>query len=104
MKYAQYLAVVVALAVILSLSAWAKESNKGTMQLDEVAHIGKTQLQPGIYKVEWSGNQPAVQVNIMQHDKIVATTSGKLQHDRDLTQDAVVLKPMNNGSQEKSHH
>lgn len=103
MKCGKYLILVAIVSVLLPLSALAKDANKGEMHLLETARVGTTQLQPGTYKVEWNGDGPAVQVNIMQHSRTVATTSAKLlTDDRAARQDAVVLKQMNDGSHEKT--
>lgn len=74
----KYLASIAALALAFSLSAFAKTSNSGSFDLTDTAQIGSTVLQPGHYKVEWSGSDTALQVSILQHGKTVATTQGKL--------------------------
>jgi hypothetical protein len=44
------------------------------------------------YKVEWQGTGSAVQVSFQQNGKTVATASGTLKNDDQVTQDAIVTK------------
>jgi hypothetical protein len=56
-------------------------------------------LEPGTYKVEWNGAGPTVQINILQGNKTVATTSGRIvELQRPSSYDDVVLKPVANGN------
>jgi len=92
MQCGKFLTLFAAIVMLVPLSAWAREKNEGTLQLFDVVEIGSTQLQPGTYKVEWNGNGPEVQVNVLQGKKTVATTSAKLQtSDRPAPQDAVTV-------------
>lgn len=97
MTYLKYSAILLTLGLLLPLSALAKDSDHGSMQLIQPAWIGSTQLQPGRYKVDWNGNGPMVTVNVMKGNKTVATTSATLKtNDQGVNQDAVVIAPAKN--------
>ena len=61
-------------ALLFSSSAFAGgNNNKGTLRLDEKVTVDGTPLNPGNYKVEWTGNGPDVKVSILQGGQTVAT-------------------------------
>jgi hypothetical protein len=78
MRLIKYLASIVAVAVVLSLGAFAKDQNSGKFDLTQTARVGSTTLQPGHYKAEWTGPSNALQISIIQNGKTVATTKGHL--------------------------
>lgn len=78
MRLIKYLASIVAVAVVLSLGAFAKDQNSGKFDLAQTARVGSTTLQPGHYKAEWTGPNNALHISILQDGKTVATTQGKL--------------------------
>jgi hypothetical protein len=78
MKHVKYMTLVSALAVLSSLSAFARDKNQHSVNIPDAVQVGSTQLQPGNYKVEWQGNGPGVQVSFLQHGKTVATVPGTL--------------------------
>jgi|SRR5579863_5603233 hypothetical protein len=78
MKFAQYLASFVMLALLLSVSAFAKDSHSGAFTLADTVQVGSTQLAPGDYKAEWSGPANAVKVDITHAGKTVATAEGQI--------------------------
>lgn len=78
MKYKQVLVYTIAAVTLFSLSAFAKSKNEGNITVDEPLQVGATQLSPGHYKVEWNGTGNQVKLNIMDHDKTVATVPAKL--------------------------
>jgi len=86
------------LALLLATSAFAAV-NKGSLQLLDPVTIGGKQLPAGDYSVKWDGNGPNVEVNILQRNKVVATTPARL---IDLSQkpnnDAAVLTSSPDGS------
>jgi len=97
MNFSKYLAIFTAVIFFLPLAAFARERNQGPLRLADPVEIGSTRLEPGTYRVEWSGNGPAVQVNILQGKKTVATTSGKLKKlQRPSADDDVILRPVAN--------
>jgi hypothetical protein len=90
MKYLRYLALLSALTALCSLSAFARDKSQHSVNISEAVQVGGTQLQPGTYKVEWTGTAPDVQVSFLQHGKTVATAPGKLRTDTAVSQDQVV--------------
>jgi hypothetical protein len=90
-----FAAIILAIILFLPVAAFGREKNEGNLRLPDPVEIGSTRLQPGTYKVEWSGSGPAVHVSILQGKKTVATTSGKiLELQRPSSYDDVVLKPV----------
>jgi len=99
MKFGKYLAFIAALAILSSLNAFARDKNQGNLRLFEPAQIGTTQLQPGNYKVEWTGNGSDVQVNVLKDKQTVATTTGQLKTlGEAVSQDTVVTQPTENNN------
>ena len=78
MKSAKLTGALTLFALLLSVSAFAKDTNKGKMNLSSATQVAGTQLQPGDYTVEWSGSGPAAQVKFIRHGKTVATTQGNI--------------------------
>jgi len=61
---------VLGLALVLASSAFA--ATKGSLQISNPVTVNGTTLKPGDYKVQWEGNGPNVELNIMQGNKVVA--------------------------------
>jgi hypothetical protein len=60
-------------ALLFAATAFAGDTNKGTLNVsDKVTVEGKT-LNPGTYKVEWEGTGPTVQVTVRKGKDTVAT-------------------------------
>jgi hypothetical protein len=78
MRLAGFSALLCAFAIVLSTGAFAKVKNEGSFDLSQAATVGATQLQPGHYKVEWTGTSGTVNVDIMQNGKTIATAQGTL--------------------------
>ncbi|HZQ67295.1 MAG TPA: hypothetical protein VFA68_02150 [Terriglobales bacterium] len=99
MKSAKHLFLFAAMALLLPLTAMAKDnSNSGKFTVSEKVKVGSTELKPGDYKVEWDGSGDSVQVKIMQGKNTVATTSGKLvNHDTPAPYNAVILNDATGG-------
>ena len=99
MRSLKYAALFVAFAFVLSVGAFAKDSNSGNFDLQQPAQVGSTLLQPGHYKAEWTGSSNAVKVDILQHGKTVATAQGKIkQLPAKSPYDSVALKNANNNT------
>ena len=62
-----------ALGLLGSSAAFARESNKTTLNLSEKVTVNGKALNPGKYTVDWEGTGPNVQVNILQGKQTVAT-------------------------------
>jgi hypothetical protein len=62
-------------ALLFTASAFAGNGNenKGTLRLDDKVSVGGTALNPGTYKVEWTGSGSDVQVTVSQGSQTVAT-------------------------------
>lgn len=96
MKSVRLGAVIALFALLLPLSALAKDTNKGKVNLASSAQVAGTQLQPGNYTVEWSGSGPAAQVKFIRNGKTVATTQGDVvQLKTKAAYDQVVLSTAN---------
>jgi hypothetical protein len=78
MKLSKYLPAAAALLLLLPFSAYARSKDSGSLSLSSPLNIGSTQLEPGSYKVRWSGAADKVNVDILQRNKTVATSQGKL--------------------------
>lgn len=78
MKSRKYLVLAGMALLLLPWTMFGKEKNQANMNLDVPVLVGSTRLEPGSYKVEWSGTKPEVHVKILQHDKTVAVTSAQL--------------------------
>jgi flagellar basal body P-ring protein FlgI len=95
MKALQYLASFAILALVVSVPAFAKDSNSGNFTLTDHVRVGSTALAPGNYKVQWSGPANNVKVEIMRHGKTVATTQGTIKNlPARSEQSAVVVKTL----------
>lgn len=94
MKSVKFLFLLAGVALLLPLSAMAKDNgNEGKFTISEPVQVGSTQLKPGDYKVQWDGTGDAVQVKILQGKKTVATSSGKIiNRDQPAPYNSVVLK------------
>jgi hypothetical protein len=101
MKYMTYLGgAALAGLLLLPASTFARDKNEGNLKLSETVRVGSTQLEAGNYKVQWHGAGPNVNVDILQNEKTVATTSAKLVGYTS-GYDAVVTEPAANDSQAK---
>ena len=73
MKLSKLLVSLLALGLLGSSAAFAREANKTTLNLYEKVTVNGKALNPGKYTVDWEGSGPAVQVNILQGNHTVAT-------------------------------
>ena len=67
-----------ALGLLGSSAAFARESNKTTLNLSEKVTVNGKTLNPGKYTVNWEGSGSTVQVNILQGKQTVATAPAHL--------------------------
>jgi hypothetical protein len=79
MNSLKYGASFAAVALLLCATAFSKDKNSGSFDLPEPAKVGSTVLQPGHYKVEWTGTEKDVKVSILQRGKTVATANGSIE-------------------------
>lgn len=97
MKNMKYVVLVTTLAMLFSLSAFARDKNQRTVNLAYAVQVGGTQLQPGTYKVEWQGTGPDVQVTFLKNGKTVATVPGTLKtNNSQVTQDDQIVSDSSN--------
>jgi hypothetical protein len=78
MKSSKYIAIVAVLASGLSLNAFAKDKNETRITLSDSVQVGRTDLKPGNYTLQWDGNGPDVQVKVLNGKNVVATVPAKL--------------------------
>lgn len=90
MKHLKYLALVSTFALLFSFNAFAKDKNQRSVNIPDSVSIAGTQLAPGNYKVIWQGAGPAVNVNFLQHGKVVASAPATLRTNDKVTQDDVI--------------
>jgi hypothetical protein len=60
-------------ALLFSTSVFARDTNKGTLNLTEKVTVDGKAIESGKYKVEWNGNGPSGEVSWIQGKQIVAT-------------------------------
>src|ERR1700726_1961700 len=65
-------------SLLLAVSAMAGTENKGTLRLFDNVRVQGKQLSPGTYKIEWNGEGPEVQVNIVDGRNTVATVPARV--------------------------
>jgi hypothetical protein len=66
------------IAFLFGASAFAKETNKTTLQLSDDVTVDGRALNPGTYTVEWDGSGPNVQVTLLQRKDTVTTFPARL--------------------------
>ena len=69
---------VLSLAVFLASSAFAGNSNKGSLHLSEAAQINGQSVPAGDYQLRWEGNGPDVEVSFMSGKKLVTKSAAKV--------------------------
>lgn len=93
MRYARYLALLSTLTLLFPLSLWARDKNQHSVDIIDSVQVGRIQLKPGNYRVEWQEAGPVVHVKFVQDGKTVATVSGMLKvNDTQVTQDDLVIQ------------
>jgi hypothetical protein len=78
MKFGKYIALLAFVAASLSLSSFAKDKNETKVTFNDPIQVGSTQVKPGDYKLQWQGNGPDVQVQVVKGKDVVATAPAKL--------------------------
>jgi hypothetical protein len=64
--------------LLAAASAFAGNTNKKSMHLNDNVMVSGTQLMPGDYKVEWSGSGPKVKLNFMEGRDLVASAPARV--------------------------
>src|SRR5260370_5467884 len=92
MKQIKYITLLFILAVMSSTGAFAKNSNRHSVEIPDSVQVGSAQLKPGKYDVQWQGTGPEIQVSFVHDGKIVATVPGTLKtNDAQVTEDDIVI-------------
>lgn len=60
-------------ALLCSVGLFAAENNKGSLHLDDKVTVDGTPVNPGDYRVEWTGSGPEVQATILKGKQTVAS-------------------------------
>jgi hypothetical protein len=85
------------LALLLATSAFA--ANKGSLKVSDPVTVSGKSLAAGEYTVKWEGNGPNVELNFLQGNKVVATTSARMiDLDRSAYSDTSVVRRNDDGS------
>jgi len=78
MKSSRKIVGLVGASLLLAVSAMAGPDNKATLRLYDNVNVQGKQLSPGTYKVEWNGQGPEVQLNILDGKNTVATVPARI--------------------------
>jgi hypothetical protein len=70
--------VVLAISLLLAVTAFAGEAHKGSLQTYDAVSVNGTTLPAGEYQIRWEGNGPNLQLSILQHNKVKATTEAHM--------------------------
>jgi hypothetical protein len=70
--------IVLGMALLLAVSAFAANANKGSLQLMDSVTLNGQQLKAGEYSLQWDGTGNNVQLSVLQGKKVVATTPAQL--------------------------
>jgi len=91
MKHVQYTTILFTVALMFSTGAFAKDSNRHSVEIPDSVQVGGTQLKSGKYDVKWQGAGPEIQVSFVHDGKTVATVPGTLKtNDPHVTEDDIV--------------
>jgi hypothetical protein len=66
------------LALLLASSAFAGNTNKADLHLNNPTLVNGTKLKAGDYRLEWEGTGPSVDVSIKQGKTVLAKVQGKV--------------------------
>ncbi|MGB7438950.1 MAG: hypothetical protein WBR26_17070 [Candidatus Acidiferrum sp.] len=99
MKLSRMLLTISSAALLCASMAFAGPVNKGTLHLTDKVSVDGHMLNPGTYRVEWTGNGPEVQVKLVQGKDTVAAFSAHVgQQKANAAEDAYSAGPGPNGS------
>jgi hypothetical protein len=73
MKLSKIATTLLGAALVFGTAVLAGEVNKGTLNVEEKLNVQGKSLDPGSYKLEWTGTGPTVQVTVSQGRQTVAT-------------------------------
>ncbi|HXE90027.1 MAG TPA: hypothetical protein VNK82_03590 [Terriglobales bacterium] len=72
------------LILAIPISAWGVKKSSATVSFSEPVKLAGTELKPGEYRIEWTGEGPEVQVSLLQGRQAVATAPARLLNERSL--------------------
>jgi len=94
MKASRLSGALFAAVLLCAVSAFADNTVKKSLQINETVTVGTVQLAPGSYRVEWNEPGPNVEVKIMQKGETVATVPAHMvQENTSNEQDGYGTKP-----------
>jgi hypothetical protein len=100
MKQIKYATLLSMLALLSSVSAFARDKNLHSVEIPYSVQVSGTQLKPGNYKLEWQGNGPEIQVNFVHDGKTVVTVPGTLKtNDAQVVHDEIVTDTTSGNTQ-----
>jgi hypothetical protein len=77
MKLSKFTLTAVAL-LLFSLSGWASDKMRASIQIYQTVHIGSTELVPGEYKMTWTQSGSNAEVTISQDKRVIATVPARV--------------------------
>lgn len=85
--------------LLVGMSAFAGNANKGSFQLQHPTNVAGKQLATGNYTVQWDGSGDQVSVKIYQGKKEMASTSAQVvKIDRPASYDQTITTSGDNGA------
>jgi hypothetical protein len=96
MKFVTYVLIAI---IALSMTAFAAAGNTGSMNLISSGKINGTQLDPGSYKLTWTGQGNNVQVNI-EGKGVKVTVPATVVNDQKSSEHDMVMKSAEGNVQE----
>ena len=85
--------------LLVGMSAFAGNANKGSFQLQHPTNVAGKQLATGSYTVQWDGSGDQVSVKIYQGKKEMASTSAQVVRiDRPASYDQTITTSGDNGA------
>jgi hypothetical protein len=92
MRQIKYTALLSMFTLLFSVCAFARDKNQHSVEIPDSVEVGGKQLPAGVYKVEWQGIGPEIQVHFVRAGQTVATSPGTLKtNDAHVVQDDVVI-------------
>jgi len=84
---------VTALALMMSVAAFAREKNHHNVVIPQVVQVGSSRLAPGEYTMEWNEKGSTAEVNFLQRGKSMAQASAKIVNlGHPAASDSVIIK------------
>ena len=93
------LGTVLSILLLIPVAVLASGRNSKSVDIVRVVKVGSTSLQPGHYKVVWSGSGEHVQVMFVREGKVVAIAPARLVWRNNGFDDAVETKATPDNSQ-----